>query len=171
MLVSTVQRNEYTYMYIHTYTHTCIYIYPVLFELPSHSGHHSAWSRVSCAIGRFSFVRYFIVCCCCLVAKSCCCLVAKSSPTLCDPMDYIAHQALLSMGFPRQEYWCGLPFTSSGNIPDLGIEYCVSRWILYHWASREAQSNNINSVYVSIYNLLMPPTPPFSSLVSMSLFS
>ena len=24
----------------------------------------------------------------------------------------IAHQALLSMGFPRQEYWSGLPFPS-----------------------------------------------------------
>ena len=28
----------------------------------------------------------------------------------CDPMDYLVHQAPLSMGFPRQEYWSGLPF-------------------------------------------------------------
>ena len=26
------------------------------------------------------------------------------------------------MGFPRQEYWCGLPFPSSGNLPSPGIE-------------------------------------------------
>ena len=34
----------------------------------------------------------------------------------------VAHQAPLSMGFSRQEYWSGLPFPSSGNIPDPGIK-------------------------------------------------
>ena len=33
----------------------------------------------------------------------------------------LAHQASLSMGFPRQEYWNGLPFPSPG-LPDPGIE-------------------------------------------------
>ena len=32
--------------------------------------------------------------------------VAQSCPTLCDPMD-LAHQAPLSVGFPRQEYSSG----------------------------------------------------------------
>ena len=34
----------------------------------------------------------------------------------------VAHQALLSMGFPRQEYWSGLPFPSLGDLPDSGIK-------------------------------------------------
>ena len=34
----------------------------------------------------------------------------------------VAHQAPLSLGFPRQEYWSRLPFPSSGNLPDPGIE-------------------------------------------------
>ena len=34
----------------------------------------------------------------------------------------VAHQALLSMGFPRQEYWNGLPFPSPGDLPDPGIK-------------------------------------------------
>ena len=34
----------------------------------------------------------------------------------------VAHLALLSMGFSRQEYWSGLPFPSPGNLPDPGIE-------------------------------------------------
>ena len=33
-----------------------------------------------------------------------------------------AHQAPLSMGFSRQEYWSGLPFPSPGDLPDSGIE-------------------------------------------------
>ena len=36
----------------------------------------------------------------------------QSCPTLCDPMDCIAHQAPLSMGFSRQEYKSGLPCPS-----------------------------------------------------------
>ena len=28
----------------------------------------------------------------------------------------------LSMEFPRQEYWSGLPFPSPGDLPDSGIE-------------------------------------------------
>ena len=34
----------------------------------------------------------------------------------------VARQALLSMGFPRQKYWSGLPFPSPGELPDPGIE-------------------------------------------------
>ena len=34
----------------------------------------------------------------------------------------VADQAPLSMGFPRQEYWSGLPFPSPGDLPDPGIE-------------------------------------------------
>ena len=34
----------------------------------------------------------------------------------------VAHQAPLSMGFSRQEYWSGLPFPSSGDLPYPGIE-------------------------------------------------
>jgi len=34
----------------------------------------------------------------------------------------VAHQALLSMGFSRQEYWSSLPFPSLGNLPDPGTK-------------------------------------------------
>ena len=34
----------------------------------------------------------------------------------------VAHQAPLSMGFSRQGYWSGLPFTSPGGLSDSGIE-------------------------------------------------
>ena len=34
----------------------------------------------------------------------------------------VAHQAHLSMGFSRQEYWGGLPFSSPGDLPNPGIK-------------------------------------------------
>ena len=34
----------------------------------------------------------------------------------------VARQAPLSMGFPRQESWSGLPFPSPGDLPDPGIK-------------------------------------------------
>ena len=46
----------------------------------------------------------------------CCCLVSKSCLNLCDPWT-VAHQAPLSMGFPRKEYWSGLP----GILPTQGL--------------------------------------------------
>ena len=34
----------------------------------------------------------------------------------------VAHQVPLSMRFPRQEYWSGLPFPTSGDLPNPGIK-------------------------------------------------
>ena len=40
-------------------------------------------------------------------------------------------QALLSMGFPRQESWSGLPFPSPGDLPDPGIQLASPAWLMY----------------------------------------
>ena len=48
--------------------------------------------------------------------------VTQSCPTLCDPMDWGACQAPLSMGFSKKEYWNVFPFPSPGNRPDPGIK-------------------------------------------------
>ena len=44
--------------------------------------------------------------------------VAQSCPILSDPMD-CSHQAPLSMGLSRQEYWseAPLPFPHKGSVP------------------------------------------------------
>ena len=34
----------------------------------------------------------------------------------------VAHQAPLSIGFSRQEYWSGLPYLPPGDLPDPGIK-------------------------------------------------
>ena len=40
----------------------------------------------------------------------------------------VGFQAPLSMGFPKQEYWNGLPFSSAGDPPDPGIESVSPAW-------------------------------------------
>ena len=59
-------------------------------------------------------------------------MLDKSPPTLRpwqesphDPWT-VAHQAPLSMGLPRQEYWSELTFPSPGDLPDPGIKPCLS---------------------------------------------
>ena len=48
-------------------------------------------------------------------------LVAKLCPTLATPWT-VALQAPLCMGFPRQEYWSGLPFPFPGDLPNPGFK-------------------------------------------------
>ena len=50
------------------------------------------------------------------------CLVAQLCLTLFGTLWPVAHQAPLSMGFPRQEYWSGLPCPPPGDLLDPGIE-------------------------------------------------
>ena len=57
----------------------------------------------------------------CMVVMSSSGLVATSCMILATAWT-VTHQAPLSMGFSRQEYWNGLPFPSSGDLPNSGIE-------------------------------------------------
>ena len=51
--------------------------------------------------------------------------LTQSCPTLCDPWT-VAHQALPSMGFSRQEYWSGLPFIRETLIGGMF-------WVFFSW--------------------------------------
>ena len=66
----------------------------------------------------------------------------------------LAPQAPLSLGFPRQEYWSGLPFHSPGNLPDPGIEprspvlqmvSCIAGGFFTNWATRERRHTHIHT--------------------------
>jgi len=82
-------------------------------------------------------------------APSMCAKSLQSCPALCNPMDcvYVTHQALLSMGFSRQESWSGLSFLSPENLFDSGIKSAslmppaLGRWELYHLCHLEAWVN------------------------------
>ena len=71
--------------------------------------------------------------------------VAQSCRTLCNPRDSSLLQAPPSMGFSRQEYWSGLPFTSPGNLPNPGsnpgLPHC--RQTLYYLSHQGSPVYNI----------------------------
>ena len=54
------------------------------------------------------------------IKSSCGCPHAWEMTTVLS--DSVAHQAPLSVEFPRQEFWSGLPCPPLGYLPDLGIK-------------------------------------------------
>ena len=59
----------------------------------------------------------------------------------------VAHQAPLSMKFPRQGYWSGLSFPLPGDLPDPGIEPESPAW---HADSLRLSDQGSPSVYRSV---------------------
>ena len=55
----------------------------------------------------------------------------------------VAHQAPLSMGFPRQEYWSVLPFPSPGGLPNLGIQVRRPWAVLRHLKLNFSEAKHI----------------------------
>ena len=55
----------------------------------------------------------------------------------------VARQAPPSMGFPRQEYWSGLPFPSPGDLSTQGWNLC-----LLHWQADSLPLSHIRSHYI-----------------------
>ena len=90
-------------------------------------------------LGRCHVILIFVTLMCTLECLSECSVVSDSL----WPTRTIALQAPLSMGFPRQDCWSGLPFPSPGDLSRLrdgtcvSCISCISRRILYHWATRE----------------------------------
>ena len=76
------------------------------------------------------------LCCRIVLYASCSCSVTKSCPTLGDPWT-LTHQAPLSMGVSRQEYWSGLPFPPPGIFATHGRNPCLPHCqvVLYRGAT------------------------------------
>ena len=67
--------------------------------------------------------------------RSCACVLSRFSrvPLYATPWT-VAHQAPLSMGFSRQEYWCGLPCPPPGIFPPQGLNpglLCLLHWLAH----------------------------------------
>ena len=68
------------------------------------------------------------------------CEIALSCPTLVTPRT-VAYKASPSMGFSRQEYWNGLPFSSPGDLPNPGIKPGSPVYRLSHQGSPRNLTN------------------------------
>ena len=72
----------------------------------------------------------------------------------------VARQASLTMEFPRQEYWSGLPFPVPGNLPNPGIKpklpasTCIGRQILYRCTTWEACSYTYMYILLTEYYVI-----------------
>ena len=94
-----------------------------------------------------------------------CMLSLFSCVQLCVTLWPVAHQALLSMGFSRQEYWSGLPRPSPGDLPNPGMEpmphvsLALAGGFFTTNATREAH------VYYSTVIYLLAPQPPYHTWI------
>ena len=68
-------------------------------------------------------------------------LVAKSYLTLVTPWT-VAHQAPLSLGFSRQEYWSGLPRPLSGDLLNPGTKLASLMWLRLGASTAEGRGLN-----------------------------
>ena len=74
----------------------------------------------------------------------------------------VACQTLLSMGFPRQAYWSGLPFPSPGDLPDPGIEPTfpmssalqVDSLSLSHWGRFYTHTHTHTHTYIDTHTYI-----------------
>ena len=60
----------------------------------------------------------------------------------------VAHQAPLSMGFSRQEYWSGLPCPPPGDLPDPGIEHRSPKLKADSLLSEPPKNAYINQLFI-----------------------
>ena len=70
----------------------------------------------------------------------------------------VAHQAPPSMGFPKQEYWSGLPFPSPGDLPNSRITSMYPAWQvdsrpLSHQGSFHYNTTTLTGKVLSPYEL------------------
>ena len=107
------------------------------------------WGEVRQKGGEFCFICVFARECVCTSVSTCVCMHARAGAYACTQTFVymcalsrvrlsviprtVAHQAPLSMGFPRQKYWSGLPFPPPGIFLTQGsnphLLHCG--WILY----------------------------------------
>ena len=140
--------------------HLFIYIYPLIFRLFSHIGHCRVLSRVPCAI---------------MKSLHACLLTSFSCAPLFVTLWTVAHQAPLSMGVCRQEYWSGLPCPPEENFSRLRIEPESPALQADSWATREAQQTLSSYLLYIVVCISQSQSSQFSLSclppVTISLFS
>ena len=108
------------------------YLYSLVFKITAHSEAICYCTSVFILRLRYNW------CCCCLVTKVCSFVTTWT----------VAHQAPLSMGFPKQEYSSGLPFPSPGS---QGI--LLSQGLNLHLLHWQLDSSPLSHQFSSVQSL------------------
>ena len=72
---------------------------------------------------------------------------------------YVARQAPLPMGFPRHEYWSGLPFPPPGDLPDPGVKLTTPA-LAGRFFITESESRSVVSNSLRLHGLYSPRNSP-----------
>ena len=87
-------------------------------------------------------------------------MCACSVVSLCDPMDCGPPGSSLSVKFPRQEHWSGLPFHPPGDLPGPGVEIYFFR--------APVNVDNLTSSYESqIFLMISRLVNPFQKVFNL----
>ena len=109
-----------------------------------------AWE--SCLL-RFLDAYLLVRVCVCV----CVCVCARAQSLSCVPLfatsRTVAHQAPLSIEFPRQEYWSGLPLLTPGVLPHPGIEPVSPTSLALAGAVRVAEYSFLCYTFSSVQSL------------------
>ena len=62
-----------------------------------------------------------------------------------------AHQASLSVEFPSQEYWSGLPFPTAGDLPTQGLSSILLHWQQAFNTAPPGKPNDLSMPLPKIY--------------------
>ena len=101
-------------------------------------------------------------------SSSCMCTQLLSLVRLLVTLWTVAHQAPLSMGFSRQEYWSGLFFPSPWDLPSPGVEHTSLN--LLHWPTDSLPLHHLESLYSSPYSAFWKFSLILSSPWSLSVW-
>ena len=112
-----------------------------------------------------AYALRLVVCVSRFASKPCCAILTKIKLCMCVCVlscwvisNYfvtpwtVARQAPLFMGFPRQEYWSGLPFPSSRDLPDPGIKPAAPVLAGRLFNTTPPRKPNIRSLLFKLHN-------------------
>ena len=112
-------------------------------------------TQLSFSVGSGKILKSIYVCVCTLkyvyIYLHVCMLSHFSHVRLFVILWTIAHQAPLSMGFSRQEYWSGLPFLFPGDRTQVCYASCIDKQVLYHKHQLRSPVCVCVCIYIYIY--------------------
>ena len=91
----------------------------------------------------------------CVCVCVCVCVQSLSHVRFFATLWTVAHQAPLFMGFSRQEYWCGVPFPSPGDLPDPGIKPESLRSPVLAGSSSAIWAHRVFKIVKILYTILL----------------